>query len=155
VANHEKRVSEQLEHNGVEHFLPTYESVRRWKDRRVKLQLPLFPGYLFVRIALESRLKVLQIRSVIRLVGFNGCPLALPDWDIEALRQALANKLRCEPHPYLKIGRRVRMRSGPLQGMEGILANCKNQFRVVLSIELIMKSIAVEVDVADLEFPPS
>ncbi len=153
VVNHEKRVAEQLEMRSIEQFLPTYESVRRWKDRRMQLQVPLFPGYLFVHIPLEARLDVLQIRSVVRLVGFNGCPLALPDLEIEALRQALSDKLRIQPHPYLKIGRRVRIRSGPLKGMEGILVNQKGNFRVVLSIELIMRSVAAEVDVADLDFP--
>jgi transcription antitermination factor NusG len=151
LANHEKRVAEQLECKLIEQFLPVYGCVRRWKDRRMELQVPLFPGYVFVRIPLEARLEILQLRSVVRLVGFNGYPVALPDDEIEALRRALHQRLRTEPHPYLRIGRRVRIRSGPLQGMEGILVNHKGNYRVVLSIELIMRSIAAEVDVADLE----
>lgn len=151
LANHERRVAEQLNRKSVEQFLPTYESFRRWKDRRMRLQVPLFPGYVFVRISLESRLKVLQIRSVVRLVGFDGYPAALPEQEIEALRRGLAHQLRAEPHPFLRVGRRVRVRSGPLQGLEGILRNHKGCLRVVLSIELIMRSVAVEVDVADLE----
>src|ERR1700739_4740861 len=85
-ANHEKRVREQLEQRSVESFLPLYETVHRWKDRRVRLQLPLFPGYLFVRIAPVDRLRVLQVPGVVRLVGFNGQLTALPDGEIEALK---------------------------------------------------------------------
>jgi transcription antitermination factor NusG len=153
LANHERRVVDQLAYKSIEQFLPLYESVRRWKDRRMHLQVPLFPGYVFVRIPLEARLEVLGVRSVVRLVGFNGCPEALPDSEIDTLRRGLGQGLRAEPHPYLKIGRRVRIRSGPLQGMEGILVNRKGNYRVVLSVELIMRSLAAEVDVADLEFP--
>src|SRR6266852_6040144 len=86
VANHEKRVAEQLGLRSVEHFVPLYESVRRWKDRKVRLQLPLFPGYVFVRLALRDRLRVLQVPGVARLVGFNGQPAVLPDKEIEALQ---------------------------------------------------------------------
>jgi len=135
----------------VEHFLPLYESVRIWKDRRVKLQLPLFPGYVFVRLALRDRLRVLQVPSVVRLVGFNGHPAALPDREIEALRASVAMQLRAEPHPYLTVGRRVRIKSGPLAGVEGILTRKKNAFRVVLSLDFILRSAAVEVDISDIE----
>ncbi len=152
-ANHEKRVGEQLAQRSVEYFLPLYDSVRRWKDRRMKLQLPLFPGYVFVRLALRDRLKVLQVPSVVRLVGFNGHPAALPDREIEALRASMAMRIRTEPHPYLNltIGRRVRVKCGPLEGVEGILIRKKNALRVVLSIELIMRSASVEVDAGDIE----
>ena len=150
-ANHEKRVVEQLGARQVEHFLPVYASVRRWKDRRVTLQLPLFPGYVFVRLALRDRLKVLQLPSVARLVGFNGIPAALPKEEIEALRTGLAAGMCAEPHPYLLVGRRVRLRSGPLAGMSGILLRRKSRFRVVISIELIQRAVAVDTDTADLE----
>src|SRR5882724_10943079 len=88
-ANHEKRVAEQLGVRLVEHFLPVYESVRRWKDRRMKLELPLFPGYIFVRLALCDRLQVLQVPGVAKLVGFNGTPTALPQEEIDALKKGL------------------------------------------------------------------
>jgi transcription antitermination factor NusG len=153
-ANHEKRVAEQLGLRGIESFLPLYESVRRWKDRRVQLRLPLFPGYVFVRVALSGRLRVLQIRSVARLVRFNGYPVVLPETDIENLRNGLGSKLLIEPHPYLTSGRRVRVISGPLRGSEGILLRLKNNFRVVLSIDVLMRSVAAEVDVADLDLSP-
>lgn len=150
-AQHEKRVAEQLAEREVEHFLPLYASVRRWKDRRVQLDLPLFPGYVFVRLALQERLRVLQVPSVVRLVGFGGWPTALPDDQLEALRAGLVERLRAEPHPFLTVGHRVRVRRGPLQGAEGILVRQKSIFRMVLSLELIMRSVAVEIDAADVE----
>jgi transcription antitermination factor NusG len=150
-ANREKRVTEQLLQRSVEHFLPLYESMRRWKDRRMKLQLPLFPGYVFVRLALRDRLTVLQVPGVAQLISFNGKPAALPDKEIEALRAGLATQLRVEPHPYLTVGRKVRVKSGPLEGAEGILIRKKNAYRMVLSLDLIQRSASVEVDVSDLE----
>jgi len=150
-ANHEKRVLQQLGLRTVEAYLPQYESVRRWKDRRVRLHLPLFPGYVFVHLALRDRLRVLQTPSVVRLVGFGGQPAALPDHEIEALRQGLAREMRIEPHPYLKVGHRVRVRTGPLRGLEGILVRKKNVSRLVVSLDLIMRSVAAEIDVAELE----
>ena len=150
-ANHEKRVLEQLSQRTVEAYLPLYASVRRWKDRRVRLDLPLFPGYVFVRLALRDRLRTLQTPGLARLVGFGGQPTALPDQEIDALRQGLARAIRIEPHPYLKVGRRVRVTTGPLQGLEGILARKKNSSRFVISLDLIMRSVAAEIDVAELE----
>jgi transcription antitermination factor NusG len=145
-ANHEKGVAQQLERRSMECFLPLYESVRRWKDRRVRLRLPLFPGYVFVRLALRDRLKVLEIPSVVRLVGFDGHPVALPEGDLETIRTRLAGACRMEPHPYLQRGRRVRVLSGPLEGMAGIVVRKKNRTRFVISLELIMRSVAVEID---------
>jgi transcription antitermination factor NusG len=150
-AKHEKRVAAQLGVRAVEHFLPLYESVRRWKDRRMKLQLPLFPGYVFVRLALRDRLQVLQVPGVAKLVGFNGAPAALPSEEIEALRKSLADGVHAEPHPYLKIGRRVRIRTGSLRGLEGILVRRKNRARFVISLDLIQRSVAVEVDGSEVE----
>ena len=103
-ANHEKRVAEQLCVREVEHFFPVYSSVRRWKDRRVMLDLPLFPGYVFVRMAIRDRLRVQTVPGVARLVGFNGTPAALPDEEIEGLRTAFGGTARGGPHPYLISG---------------------------------------------------
>ena len=150
-AQHEKRVAEQFTERALENFLPQYESVRRWKDRRVRLQLPLFPGYVFVRLALRDRLRVLETPSVVRLVGFNGRPTALPDKEIEALRTCVAARLAAEPHACLTVGQRVRIKTGPLAELEGVLIRRKNTFRVVLSLDLIARSAAVEVDGADVE----
>jgi len=150
-ANHERRVAQQLAAKAVEHFLPTYSSVRRWRDRRVTLHLPLFPGYVFVRMDLGGRLGVLQIPGVARLVGFGGMPTALPDEEIGALRTGFFCGIRAEPHPFLTAGRRVRVKNGPLAGLEGILTKRKKRTRLVVSVELIRRSMAIEMDEADLQ----
>jgi transcription antitermination factor NusG len=155
-ANHEKKVRDQFEQRRVESFLPVYETIRRWKDRRMRLQLPLFPGYVFVRMAVVDRLRVLQVPGVVRLVGFNGQLSALPDDEIDALRKGLAGGVRAEPHPFLTVGRRVRVKRGPFESREGILLRRKGKLRLVLSIELIMRSVVIDVDTADVEsFIPS
>jgi transcription antitermination factor NusG len=151
-ANHEKRVAEQLGVRAVEYFLPLYESVRRWKDRRVTLQMPLFPGYVFVRMALRDRLQVQQVPGLARLVGFAGTPAALPEVEIEALKGSLAGGLLAEPHPFLAVGRRVRVKTGPLAGIAGIVLRRKNRLRLVISLDLIQRAVAVEVEAADLEY---
>jgi len=153
-AKHEKRVAVQFSQRSLEHFFPQYESMRRWKDRRVKLQLPLFPGYVFVRLALRDRLRVLETPSVVRLVGFNGHPAALPDKEMEALRACGAAQLVAEPCAYLTTGRRVRIKCGPLADLEGVLVRWKNTLRVVLSLDLIASSAAVDVDAANVESVP-
>jgi transcription termination/antitermination protein NusG len=104
-----------------------------------------------VRLALQDRLRVLQVPSVVRLVGFGGLPTALPDDQVEILRSGLADRLHVEPHPFLAVGRRVRIVRGPLAGLEGILRRKKNSLRFVLSVELIQRSIAVDVDAADVQ----
>jgi len=149
-ARHEKRVANQLENRRVEYFLPLYETIHRWKDRRARVRLPLFPGYVFVHIPLQERVQVLEVPSVVRLVGFNGRPTPLPDHDIEALRSGLARR-QAQPHPYLAVGRRVRIKSGPFEGMEGILKRIKDSFRLVISLDLIMRSIILDIDGADVE----
>jgi transcription antitermination factor NusG len=152
-ARHEKSVVQHLEARAVEHFLPLYTSVRRWQNRSVQLELPLFPGYVFVRIALCLRLRVLEAPGVVRLVGFNGQPYPLEEREIESLRRGIMNDSRVEPYPYsnLSAGSRVRIKSGPLAGAEGKLIRKKNSYRVVLSLDLIARAAAVEVDSADIE----
>jgi transcription antitermination factor NusG len=150
-ANHEKSVAEQLSLRSVEYFLPLYESVRCWKDRRVRLQLPLFPGYVFVRFALRDRLQVLEIPSVAWLVSFNGTPATLPDAEIEVLKAGLMRGLHAAPHPYLKAGRRVRITNGPLEGLEGVVIRKKNALRLVISLDLIQRSIQLEIDSSTVE----
>jgi|SRR5207247_10711780 len=149
-AQHEKQVAAELETREVEHFLPLYSSMRRWKDRRVQLELPLFPGYVFVRLALRERLRVLQVPSVVRLVGFSGQPTALPDTEMEIMRSGLSQSLRAEPHPFLTVGRRVRITGGPFAGLEGVLRRKRSRMRVVVSLGLIQRSVAVDVDIADV-----
>lgn len=148
---HEKQIAQQLEERRVSCFLPLYRTVRRWKDRRKELDMVLFPGYVFVQLDLRDRLKVLQLPGVVRFVSFNGHPAALAETEIGALRHGLRSGIHAEPHPYLKVGRRVRVKCGPLAGAEGILLRKKEKFRIVLSIEAIMRSVAVEIDAADVE----
>ncbi len=153
-ANHERRVADQFAYRGVEHFLPQYESLRRWRDRKVRLQLPLFPGYVFVQLALRDRLRVLQVPGVVRLVGFDGHAVPLPEEEVARIRGILGQGFRAEPHPYLEVGRRVRVMRGPLEGMEGIIVRRKNGSRFVISFELIQRSMSVEVSGLELEPAP-
>jgi transcription antitermination factor NusG len=149
--HHEKWVAGQMNESRIECFLPLYKSVRRWKDRRKELELPLFPGYVFVRIALRDRLQVLRLPGVVQFVVFQGKPAALAEPEIEALRHGMHGDSKFEPHPYLRTGRRVRIRRGPMEGVEGVLVRRKDSFRVVMTIDLIMRSVALEVDIADVE----
>jgi transcription antitermination factor NusG len=149
-ANHEKRVASELKARDIEHFLPLYGCLRRWKDRRVQLELPLFPGYIFVRLALSNRLRVVQIPSVVRLVGFGGLATAMPDTEMEILRSGLGQSLCAEPHPFLTIGRRVRINGGPFAGLTGVLKRRKNRFWVIVSIDLVQRSMIVNVERPDV-----
>jgi transcription antitermination factor NusG len=148
---HEKSVAHQIEQRSISCFLPLYRSVRRWKDRRKVLELALFPGYVFVHLALQDRFRVLQLPSAVRLVSFNGQPAVLPDAEIDGLQRQLSSGICVEPHPYLRVGRRVRVRGGPMEGLEGVIVRRKDRCRLVFSLDLIMRSVAVEVDESDLE----
>jgi transcription antitermination factor NusG len=150
-ARHERRVAQQMRERDIEYFLPLYRSVRNWKDRRKELEMPLFPGYVFVRFGARDRLRVVTSPGVVQLVSFGGMPVPLSDAELEALRKGLSCRARLEPHPYLKVGRRVRVHGGPMAGVEGILVRRKEKFRVVLSIELIQRSVAVEVHESEIE----
>lgn len=150
-ARHEKQVFRQLQDRRIETFLPTYRSVRRWKDRRKELELPLFPSYVFVHLPAEDRLRVLQVPGVVRFVGFQGKPAPLEETEVECLKRGILNGVQAEPCPYLKTGQRVRVKYGPLAGAEGILIRKKDRFRVVLSIDLIQRSVSTEVEMSDLE----
>ena len=150
-ARHEKKIAEQLRLRSIERFLPLYETVHRWKDRRVRVELPLFPSYVFARIARPDHLRALQIPGVVRFVSFNGHPVALPEPEIAALQRGLSAGVRAEPHPYLVPGRRVRLKSGPLCGLSGKLIRRKENYRIVISVESIARSIICEVALEDLE----
>lgn len=150
-ARHEKAVARQLSERCIETFLPLYRSLNRWKDRRKLVESALFPSYVFVRIAIADRLRVLQVPGVVNIVGSNDRFLSLPDQEIASLRNGLVNQVYAEPHPYLKVGRRVRVVRGPMTGTEGILTRKKDTYRVVISIDVLMRSVAVELDGADLE----
>jgi transcription antitermination factor NusG len=152
TCRHEKRVAQHFRHREIEHFLPLYRSERKWRDgSRVTLDLPLFPGYIFVHILKPERVSVLKVPGVLAVVGGTGGePASLCDEAIDALRLGLIER-RVEPHPLLRIGQQARVRSGAFTGMQGVVIRKKNGFRVVLTLELIMQSIAVEMDEHDLE----
>jgi len=152
ASRHEKRVAQHLSQREIEFYLPLYKSKRKWSDgSRVTLDLPLFPGYLFIHIQRHERSRVLGVPGALAVVGGTGGePACLPDATIDALRSGLETRL-ARPHPLLTAGQRVRIRFGALTGFEGIVVRNKNSFRVVLTVEHIMQSYAVEVALEDLE----
>jgi len=152
TARHEKRVALHLSQREIEFYLPLYKAKRRWSDgSRVTLDLPLFPGYIFIHIERKERSRVLGVPGALAVVGGTGGePAWLPDDTIEALRLGLKAR-PAQPHPLLTIGQRARIRSGALAGFEGVVVRNKNSFRVVLTVEHIMQSCAVEVALEDLE----
>jgi transcription antitermination factor NusG len=148
---HEKPVARMLSSKGHEVFLPLYAVARRWQDRRKNLSLLLFPCYVFIRGGLDRQHQILSTPGVFTVVGWAGHPAAIPESQIQGLRQMAENSTRLEPHPYLLCGDRVRIRSGTLQGLEGILVRKKNISRLVVSLEILGRSAAVEVDASCLE----
>jgi transcription antitermination factor NusG len=149
-SRHEKIVHLQLNAKAIESYLPLYTSLRRWNDRSALVELPLFPGYLFVRIPLSARLRVLTVPGAVRLVGFNGKPAALAEEEIQAIKTAVALEI-AEPCPYLVEGKRIRIANGPLKGLEGIVTRRKGKLRAVVSVHSIMQSFSVEVDAMDTQ----
>ncbi len=148
---HEKAALRHLDFAGIETFLPTYESSRIWKNRqKVKVELPLFPTYLFVRIDHGERARVLRTPGVRQLVGNSREPLSLPDREIEFLRTSLSEQ-KAEPYAGLIVGQRVRIKSGSMQGVEGWLVRKSSEWRFVLTVQLIHHHVAVEVDASTLE----
>jgi transcription antitermination factor NusG len=149
--SHEKRVAEYFGLREIECYLPSYRTARRWKNRcNVELELPLFPGYVFAHFGWNQRVRVLEVPSVVSIVGNGREALPLPNSEIESLRAGLGPR-RAEPHPYLNIGERARILRGPLEGFEGIMVRRNNGLRVVLTLKQILKSVAVEVEECDLE----
>ncbi|HTF66489.1 MAG TPA: UpxY family transcription antiterminator [Edaphobacter sp.] len=148
---HEKVVAEILCAKGFEVFLPLYESIRRWKDRQKVLSLPVFPCYVFVRGGLNRRLQVVTTPGVYTILNHGERVAVIPEAEIDAIRRTMDARFHMEPHPYIRCGDRVRVMRGSLQGLEGILVRKKNQFRLVLSVDMLAKSVAVEIDATDVE----
>src|SRR5689334_13750313 len=144
-SNQEKRVARGLHERGVEHLLPCYSSLRQWKDRRVRLEMPLFPGYVFIRLPFVERHKALTVPNVVSLVGRKDYPAVISPEEIAWIRCGVAHGL-AEPHEYLKVGQRVMITDGPLSGMQGILTRRGNGARVVISLGSIARAFMVEVD---------
>lgn len=148
---HERAVAEMLSAKGFEVFLPLYESMRRWKDRQKLLSLPLFPCYVFVRGGFSRRLQVVTTPGVHMILSHGEHVAVIPENEIQAIRRTVDGPYRLEPHPFLKCGDRVRVTRGSLQGVEGILIRKKNQCRLVLSVDMLAKSVAVEINATDVE----
>ncbi|MGO8816202.1 MAG: transcription termination/antitermination protein NusG [Terriglobia bacterium] len=148
---HEKRVHQELGLRAIECFLPLYEAVHRWKNGcKVRVELPLFPGYLFVRIDPRQRFKALNLPGAVSIVGCANGPWQLPDTEIANLRDRLKSS-NFEPHPYLAVGQKVRIKSGPLADLTGLLVRQSGGLRVVLALDLIQQAAAVEVSIDDVE----
>ena len=153
-AQHEKVVAQALASKGFEILLPLYRAVHRWKDRTKELALPLFPGYVFIQGGLDRRLEIVSTPGLHNLVMVGGRPAPIPGVEIEAVKRGALECACVEPHPFLKSGDWVRVKHGPLEGIEGVLVRKKNQFRLVLSVRLLQQAVAVEVDASMVERAP-
>ncbi|MDR3726327.1 MAG: UpxY family transcription antiterminator [Terracidiphilus sp.] len=148
---HEKVVANMLMAKGLEVFLPLYESLRYWKDRKKKLLMPLFPGYLFVRENIGGPLPILTTPGTHMILTRGEHLEVISDDEIQTIWRATEDPSRIEPHPFLNSGERVRITSGPLQNIQGILVRKKNLYRLVLSVEMLAQSVAIEVDASNAE----
>jgi transcription elongation factor/antiterminator RfaH len=148
--HHEKRIAQLLASKGVRVFLPLYAELHQWSDRRRWVKLPLFPGYVFVETNLEDRRRILATPGVFRFVSFGPHPEPVPRQEIEDLQRVCENR-QLEPCPFFQVGDRVRVRSGPFAGVEGILVRQKGQTRLVLRVDLLQKAAWFEIDAAQTE----
>ena len=152
-ARHEKVVAQRIQERGFTAFLPLVTEVHRWSDRKKTVELPLFSNYVFVKLShtVEQRLKVLQVEGVARLVGIQGEGTPIPDEQIDAVQAVLKNELPWHTYPFLKIGQRVRIRSGALSGVEGILVSRNGDSTLVVSVDAIQRSLAVSIEGYEVE----
>jgi transcription antitermination factor NusG len=150
----ENYVASQIQGKGLECLLPTYKSIRQWSDRKKELEQPLFPGYLFCRFDFQDRRPLITIPGVLQILGNGRVAIPVADEEIAALRMAVSSEMPKQPWPYLEVGQRVRVNYGTLAGLEGILVNVKGNHRVVLSVTLLQRSVALEVETAWLSLVP-
>jgi len=152
-SRHERLIAGALTSLGIRTLLPLVSETHRWSDRRKVVDVPLFPGYVFVQIpnSREAQVAVLRTTGVVRFVGNQSGALAIPDREIDDVRAVLSHKMNCSPFPFLKIGQRVRIVGGSLDGVEGILLRRDSEHKLVISIELIQRSLAVSVCNFDVE----
>ena len=153
-SRHEIKVVERLTQAGKEVFLPTVERQRKWKDRKKTVEFPLFPGYLFVSITrnIDDRLSILKTKGVVRFLGtIPGEPETVPEEQIISLKRLVESKEELDPYPYLKEGQRVRVRSGPLTGVEGIFEQKKERHMLVLSVDILRQGVSVKIDASEIE----
>jgi len=148
----EKKLLTELNDRRIEVFLPMREVLSRWKDRRKRIWIPLFPGYIFVYQVdtPENRHRVLNIPGAVRFVGFEGHATPVPTEQVEAVRRFLEAKLSVDPYPYMTVGRRVEVTAGPLRGIQGKLVKKKSRFRFVIQVDLIRQAVSVEIDASDV-----
>jgi transcription antitermination factor NusG len=152
-SRHEKRANAELQEKGIQSFLPLFAEKHKWSDRQRVVDVPLFPQYLFVRIAASSdeRISVLRTNGVVALVGTKGSGIAIPDAQIERIQRVIEQKVPYNPHLYLNVGKRIRIRGGALDGLEGILTAVNGDQTLVVSVELIQRSLAVRITGFDIE----
>lgn len=152
---HETGVADYLRGKGYQHFLPMYKGRRHWSDRIKEVSSPLFPGYLFCRFNPQNRLPILKTPGVTQIVGYNHVPVAVDQEEIDAIRTLVASGLPNHPCPFLELGNRVRIEAGALRGLEGILLEVKGKRKLVLSITLLQRSVAVEIDSEAVSLVPA
>jgi transcriptional antiterminator NusG len=148
----EKKMLGELTDRRIEVFLPMREVLSRWKDRKKRIWMPLFPGYIFVNHVdtPENRLRVLNIPGAVRFVGFEGHADPVPEEQIQSVRRFLESSIAIDPYPYMKAGTRVEVTAGPLKGIQGILVKKRGRFRFVLQVDLIRQAVSVEIDASDV-----
>ncbi len=151
-SRHEKKLLSELTDRSIDVFLPMREVLSRWKDRKKRIWLPLFPGYIFVRQVdtPENRFRVLNLPGAVRFVGHEGHAERIPDDQIDAVRRFLETKIAIDPYPYIRVGQRVEIIAGPLKGIQGILVQKKGRFRFVLRVDLIRQAVSIEIDASDV-----
>lgn len=149
-SRHEKRVSVQVDHQGIEVFLPLIGRRSRWKDRTVRVQFPLFPGYCFARFAWRDRLRVLTTPGVVEVLGAGGRGVPVAESEIEGVRRLIDSTLPVDPYPFLEPEMAVEVRRGPLQGLRGYLVRKASKARLVITVSLIRQGASVEIDADDV-----
>lgn len=145
-ARHEKMVGRHFEERGITHFLPLYLSIHQWNKRASEVSLPLFPGYVFVRTSWHDRRQPLEVPGVVHFVGPAKSPTEIPEKELNVLQSAVMSERTIEPHPYLALGKRVRVASGPMAGLVGVIKRTAGRRRIVISVDMIMRSVSVELD---------
>jgi transcription antitermination factor NusG len=150
---HEKKVNSELHEKGIPSFLPLHRERKRWSDRHQWVEAPLFSQYLFVKLlpTAEWRLRVLQTAGIVQFVGATRCGTPIPNEQIESLRAIVSHRIPTTLHEFLRVGERVRIRGGALEGVEGILSAIRNDKSLVVSVDLIQKSIAIQIDGFEVE----
>ena len=151
VVRHEKAADLALKQKQIETFLPLREVTSQWKDRKKRVLLPLFPGYLFVSTTLDCRLDILNTPGIVRILSMSGTPAPIPDDQIESIRKLLDSKVPFDPHPYMTEGKTVVVTHGPLQGITGRILKRRGLNKLILSVDLIKRAVSVEVDIGIVE----